>query len=104
MALRRSLGRRTNLARVNDCNDGAVLELVRSAGAIARPATAPATGLTRQTVSNIAGRLSAAGAAEDESVRRGLGSNAGVIGAATSVLHDITRRARASPACAVDGS
>ena len=51
----------TNLARVKDYNEVVVLGLVRSSGPIGRPAIAAATGLTLQTVSNIARRLLAAG-------------------------------------------
>jgi predicted NBD/HSP70 family sugar kinase len=64
MALRREGGLRewgTNLARVKDYNEVVVLGLVRSTGPIGRPAIAAATGLTLQTVSNIARRLLAAG-------------------------------------------
>jgi len=71
MALRRSAGRQefgTNLARVKDYNEAAVLELIRSRGPLGRPAIASATGLTLQTVSNIAGRLLAAGAVEEQSI------------------------------------
>jgi predicted NBD/HSP70 family sugar kinase len=50
----------TNLARVKDYNEVVVLDLVRSSGPIGRPAIAAATGLTLQTVSNIARRLLAA--------------------------------------------
>jgi predicted NBD/HSP70 family sugar kinase len=62
MALRDSGSREwgTNLARVKDYNEVVVLDLVRSSGPIGRPAIASATGLTLQTVSNIARRLLAA--------------------------------------------
>jgi predicted NBD/HSP70 family sugar kinase len=62
MALRESGSREwgTNLARVKDYNEVVVLDLVRSSGPIGRPAVAAATGLTLQTVSNIARRLIAA--------------------------------------------
>jgi predicted NBD/HSP70 family sugar kinase len=47
----------TNLTRVKDYNEVVVLDLVRSRGELTRPAIAEATGLTLQTVSNIARRL-----------------------------------------------
>lgn len=53
--------RGTNLGRVKDFNEVVVLDLVRAGGPIGRPAIAAATGLTLQTVSNIVGRLLAAG-------------------------------------------
>jgi predicted NBD/HSP70 family sugar kinase len=71
MAPRRASTRRdsgTNLARVKDYNEAVVLELVRSGGPIGRPAIAVATGLTLQTVSNIVGRLLAAGAVAEKPV------------------------------------
>src|SRR4051794_27156239 len=56
----------TNLARVKDYNEVVVLGLVRSSAPIGRPAIAAATGLTLQTVSNIARRLLAAGTVVEE--------------------------------------
>jgi predicted NBD/HSP70 family sugar kinase len=61
----------TNLARVKDYNEVVVLDLVRSGGPIGRPAIAEATGLTLQTVSNIARRLLAADAVVEEPVSGG---------------------------------
>jgi predicted NBD/HSP70 family sugar kinase len=58
----------TNLARVKDYNEVVVLDLVRSSGPIGRPAIASATGLTLQTVSNIARRLLAADTVVEEPV------------------------------------
>lgn len=58
----------TNLARVKDYNEVVVLDLVRSSGSIGRPAIATATGLTLQTVSNIARRLLAAGTVVEDAV------------------------------------
>lgn len=58
----------TNLARVKDYNEVVVLDLVRSSGSIGRPAIAAATGLTLQTVSNIARRLLAAGTVVEDAV------------------------------------
>jgi predicted NBD/HSP70 family sugar kinase len=58
----------TNLARVKDYNEVVVLDLVRSSGPIGRPAIAAATGLTLQTVSNIARRLLAAGTVVEDPV------------------------------------
>ena len=71
MALRGGVagGWGTNLARVKDYNEVVVLEIVRAGGPIARPAIAAATGLTLQTVSNIARRLLAAGAVLEEAGR-----------------------------------
>jgi predicted NBD/HSP70 family sugar kinase len=71
MALRGESGPRewgTNLARVKDYNEVVVLGLVRSSGPIGRPAIAAATGLTLQTVSNIARRLLAAGTVVEDPV------------------------------------
>jgi len=71
MALRGEGGPRewgTNLARVKDYNEVVVLGLVRSSGPIGRPAIAAATGLTLQTVSNIARRLLAAGTVVEDPV------------------------------------
>ena len=71
MALRGEGGPRewgTNLARVKDYNEVVVLGLVRSSGPIGRPAIAAATGLTLQTVSNIARRLLAAGTVVEDAV------------------------------------
>jgi len=56
----------TNLARVKDYNEVVVLDLIRAAGPMARPAIAAATGLTLQTVSNIARRLLGAGVVVQE--------------------------------------
>ena len=58
----------TNLARVKDYNEVVVLDLVRSSGSLGRPAIAAATGLTLQTVSNIARRLLAAGTVVEDAV------------------------------------
>jgi predicted NBD/HSP70 family sugar kinase len=58
----------TNLARVKDYNEVVVLDLVRSNGPLGRPAIASATGLTLQTVSNIARRLLAADTVVEEPV------------------------------------
>ena len=58
----------TNLARVKDYNEVVVLDLVRSSGPIGRPAIAAATGLTLQTVSNIARRLRAAETVVEDAV------------------------------------
>lgn len=60
----------TNLARVKDYNQVVVLDLVRSSGPLGRPAIASATGLTLQTVSNIARRLLAADTVVEEPVDR----------------------------------
>jgi predicted NBD/HSP70 family sugar kinase len=60
----------TNLARVKDYNEVVVLDLVRSNGPIGRPAIAAATGLTLQTVSNIARRLLAADVVVEERPER----------------------------------
>ena len=60
--------RGTNLARVKDYNEVVVLDLVRSSGPIGRPAIAAATGLTLQTVSNIARRLLAAETVVEDAV------------------------------------
>jgi predicted NBD/HSP70 family sugar kinase len=58
----------TNLARVKDYNEVVVFDLVRSSGSIGRPAIAAATGLTLQTVSNIARRLLAAETVVEDAV------------------------------------
>jgi predicted NBD/HSP70 family sugar kinase len=73
MALRESGLREwgTNLARVKDYNEVVVLGLVRSSGPIGRPAIAAATGLTLQTVSNIARRLLAAGTVLEDTANGG---------------------------------
>jgi len=70
MALREGSPREwgTNLARVKDYNEVVVLDLVRSSGSIGRPAIAAATGLTLQTVSNIARRLLAAETVVEDAV------------------------------------
>ena len=62
MAPRGAAGRDsgTNLARVKDYNEAVVLEQIRTGGRVGRAAIASATGLTLQTVSNIARRLLAA--------------------------------------------
>jgi predicted NBD/HSP70 family sugar kinase len=61
----------TNLARVKDYNEVAVLGLVRSSGPIGRPAIASATGLTLQTVSNIVRRLLEAGTVVEDAPANG---------------------------------
>jgi predicted NBD/HSP70 family sugar kinase len=58
----------TNLARVKDFNQVVVLDLIRTGGPIGRPAIAAATGLTLQTVSNIARRLVETGVVVETSV------------------------------------
>src|ERR1700749_4376137 len=68
MALRGAAGREwgTNLARVKDYNEAVVLGEVRAGAPIGRAAIATATGLTLQTVSNIARRLLASGLLTEE--------------------------------------
>lgn len=68
MALRGAAGRDagTNLARVKDYNEAVVLGQVRAGAPIGRAAIAAATGLTLQTVSNIARRLLASGLLTEE--------------------------------------
>jgi predicted NBD/HSP70 family sugar kinase len=58
----------TNLARVKDYNEVVVLDLVRGRGELTRPAIAEATGLSLQTVSNIARRLLEAGVLRERAV------------------------------------
>jgi predicted NBD/HSP70 family sugar kinase len=58
----------TNLARVKDFNQVVVLDVIRASGELTRPAIAEATGLTLQTVSNIARRLLEAGVLRQDSV------------------------------------